>query len=128
MNANQTACLSFLGIGAIVLLYVASTRTEDVAVPKVQVAADVMGFGAQGGLNLAAGTPLDGRPCVHFWDPGWNPRDANPPHGVVTTKHRYPAIPGGNVSTVMHHGWSRMAESAPADDDWRLNPPEAAVL
>jgi len=128
MKPNEAACLAILGVGALVALYYAMANDGQDVVPGVQTELQVMGMGVNAGMRTGAGTPLDIRTSVHFWSPGENPRDADPPCGIVTTPPRYPALPGGNISTIMHHGWSRMTQGAPASDDWRLMPPEAAVL
>lgn len=128
MNEHQKACVIILGLGAAIAVYYAMANDGQDEVPAVQGEGQVMGMGVAAGMRTGIGTCLDLRPEVHFWSPGTNPRDKNPPCGVVTTPHRYPALPGGNISTVMHRGWSQFCQSAPADDDWRLNPPEVAVL
>jgi hypothetical protein len=131
MNEKQTA-LCAIGIVAIgIAIYYANSQTsgnDTTGVPAVQGEGELMGMGVAAGLRLNAGTPLDMTPSVHFWAPGQNQRDANSPQPVVQSRHRYPLVPGGNVSTVMHRGWSAFTEGAPADNDWRINPPEVAVI
>lgn len=130
MDTNHAAVCAVIAVGAGIFLYAAysMTDTDDVAVPNVQGEAQVMGLGVGAGMRVNAGTPLDLSFATHFWAPGINPRDNDAPQPTVQSRHRYPAIPGGNVSTVMHKGWSGFCQSAPANDDWRLNPPEVAVL
>lgn len=128
MNSKDLAVASIFGVGAVIALYYAMSNDNQDVVPDVQTEAQVMGMGVAAGLKLGEGTPLDARVNVHFWSPNSNPRDSNPPCGVITTRHRYPAIPGGNLSTVMHKGWSQFTQAAPAGNDWYLNPPEVAVL
>jgi len=129
VNQHEIAVVTILGLAAMGALYFAVNLTpnED-AVPQFQTEAQVMGMGVDAGIKLGAGTPLDLRPECHFWDPQTNPRDANPPCGVVTTPHRYPAIPGGNISTIIHKGWSAMSEDAPSGNTWFNDPPSVAVL
>jgi len=68
------------------------------------------------------------RPQPHFWVPGLDPCPGATPCKQYTP-HRYPALSGANISTVMHQGIvPACCNNAPADNDWRLNPPEVAVL
>ncbi len=129
MNQHEMAAFAILALVAIGVLYFAvnSTPNQD-SVPQFQTEAQMMGLNVNAGIRLGAGTPLDLRPSTHFWAPNTNPRDANPPSGVVTTRHRYPAVPGGNISTIIHKGWSAMSDDVPAGNQWFFNPPEAAVL
>jgi hypothetical protein len=85
-----------------------------------------MGLGVQAGMRVNAGTPLDTSHTNHGWHPGYDPDPSAQP--VTQSRVRYPAVPGGNISTVMHKGWSSVANSQPPGRDWWLNPPEAAVL
>lgn len=85
-----------------------------------------MGLNVAAGMRVNAGTPLDCSYEIHGWHPGYDPDPSCQP--VTQSKHRYPAVPGGNISTVMHQGWSAMSGMSPSGDDWRLNPPEVAVI
>ena len=77
------------------------------------------------GIDAQIPTP---RQQVHFWVPGMDPCPTATPCKQYTP-HRYPAVAGGNISTVIHHGLvPACCNRAPADNDWRLNPPEAAPL
>jgi hypothetical protein len=125
MNEHEKAVCAIFGVGAALALYYAMSHDGEEVTPAVQSEAQVMGMGVSAGINYGAGTPLDLRPDVHFWTPGHDPDSSA--CGVITTPHRYPAIPGGNISTVMHKGWGSMTASSP-DNDWFYNPPEAAVL
>ena len=102
-------------------------QTQDsVPVPENQDENQVMGMGNQAGMKVEAGTPLDMSQHHHGWHPGYDPDPTCQP--VTQSKVRYPALPGGNISTVMHMGWSQASSKAPAGDAWRLNPPEASIL
>lgn len=126
-NDGKVLLTVLAGVGVIALLYYAQQQTgEGQPVPQVQTEAQVMGLGVQAGMRVNAGTPLDTRHTNHGWHPGFDPDPSAQP--VVESKVRYPAIPGGNISTVMHNGWSQACKAAPAGNDWRLNPPEAAVI
>ncbi len=125
MNGNH---LSICAVGAIaigILVYLAYDQTGERPIPQVQGEGQVMGLGVQAGMSVNAGTPLDLRPEVHFWSPGF---ERNPAQPTISMCHRYPSVPGGNISTVMHKGWGAFNTDTPADNDWRVTPPEAAVI
>lgn len=126
MTSNELACLGIFGLGAVILVYVAMNQTGDRAIPQVQTEDQVMGMGVPPGMRLNANTALDLRPEVHHHVPGYDPDPTAT--GSVKMRLRYPALPGGNMSTVMHRGFSSFMEQSPADNDWRITPPEAAVL
>lgn len=132
MNEHRLTVCILLLMGAAYLAYVASQKDGDrVLVPEFQTEAQMMGLGVSAGMDLAnPGSPLDMRISTHFWDPGVNSRDqlAWDQNRPIPTPHRYPCVPGGNISTVMHKGWSQFAESVPNSNDWFLNPPSASVL
>lgn len=129
MKSSETVLWILAGIGVASLLWLAQQQTQDgIAVPEVQDEAQLMGMGVGANLSLSTGTPLEIATTNHHhgWHPGYDPD----PHGTPVSQCnvRYPVVPGGNISTVMHKGWSRMTLDSPAGNDWRLNPPEAAVL
>jgi hypothetical protein len=126
MNANQTVVAILAGIGVLTLIYVASTQTGNKIVPEVQTDEDVMGLNLKTSLSLSSGTPLDTNYKIHGWHPGYDPVPTAQP--VTQSRVRYPALPGGNLSTVMHKGWSALNDSAPAGGSWYTTPPEAAVI
>ena len=131
MDRNRVACLTLIGLAAVLVFWYANVTDggKTQPVPKTHREMTVAGMNVPSGQPLGAGTPLDMSPVLHFWAPGF--MDAgllDEDHPTVTTRHRYPAVPGGNVSTVMHNGWSQFCKMTPANDDWRLNPPEAAVI
>ena len=105
-------------------------------IPAIQTEAQVGSLGQRAGLLIGASGPdigYAGRINLqeHFWAPGFGYNYVNSPDDtpVTVTPHRYPVVPGGNISTVMHHGIvEACVNRAPADNDWRLNPPETAVL
>lgn len=127
MTPNETGVWVLAGIGLAALLYYATQQTGDsTPIPEAQGEAQVMGLGVQAGMKVAAGSPLDMDQKHHGWTPGYDPDPTAQP--VMQSRHRYPALPGGNISTVMHKGWSSACNDAPSGNDWRLNPPEAAVI
>lgn len=123
----QIACLALFGGAAVALLWYAMQQT-DRPVPNDQSESQMLGANAANpslvGKLLNAGTVLDLRPEIHFWNPGDYGEDIQP----VYTPHRYPTVSGGNISTVMHKGWSQACRDSPQDNDWRIAPPEVAVL
>src|SRR5215469_15076612 len=130
MTANRKGACAVLLAGIALALYYATKNTPgDIKVPENQRESQMMGMNVQAGQNYGTpGGPLDMSPDIHFWAPGWtNSGRLVDDHPVVQTPHRYPAVPGGNLSTVMHHGWASLMENQPAERDWWLNPPELAV-
>ena len=100
-------------------------------VPTFQYEAHTVGMGVDNpwavSLGIDAQLPTPHRQ-VHFWIPGLDP-SPGATDSIQCTPHRYPAVPGGNISTVMHHGIvEACCNLSPAQNDWRLNPPEVAVL
>jgi hypothetical protein len=123
-NPNELTMCAVAAAGIIGLLWYASKQTDDVAVPDTQEMAHFGGLAAQAGLDLGAGTPLDTTYSNHGYHPGYDPDPSAQP--VVRPRIGYPVLAGGNLTSVMHHGWKDV--QAPAGNDWRLNPPEVAVL
>jgi hypothetical protein len=127
MTPERAGVLALFGFAAIVVLYYASQQTEDkVVVPEIQTQMQFAGMNVNGALAFNPGTLLDIGASGHLWEPKSNPRDyTNAP--TVKSRCRYPVVPGGNVSSVIHKGWGGFLGSAP-DNDWFFTPPEAAVL
>jgi hypothetical protein len=126
--------LFLLGAGVTAYFAINSTPGGDPNVPPIQDANQVTaGLGVQN--QFSASVAIDAKAAgsntchhPHFWVPGLDPVPGATPC-VQYTPHRYPALPGGNLSTVMHQGIvAACCNNAPADNDWRLNPPEVAVL
>lgn len=126
MNPNETALAVLAGIGVASLIYAGTRMTGDNIVPETQHDEDMIGLNVKSNLSLNVGTPLDMSHEIHGWHPGYDPDPQAQP--VTQSRHRYPSVPGGNLSTVMHKGWSTMNDSSPSGNDWRVDPPEAAVL
>lgn len=127
---HHIVCALFALAAAVLLYYTMNNDGSNLTVPQVQTEASL--YGGVGNetvsANMGVGTALDMRPELHFYAPGFpgTPCETCTPN-LVTTRHRYPVVPGGNLSTVMHHGWGALMERAP-DNNWFLNPPEAAVI
>lgn len=115
------------GLGLAAIVYMINQQTGGIApTPEIQGEAQVMGLGVRASVNYGAGTPLDMSYHHHGWHPGYDPDPTGQP--VTQSKHRYPAVPGGNISTVMHKGWGSCVHSAPGgENNWFLTPPEAAI-
>lgn len=126
-NDGKVLLCVVAGISVVALLYYAQQQTgEGRPVPLIQGEGQMMGLGVQGKVLSQPGSALDTSYHHHGWFPGLDPSPIDQP--VVESSHRYPAVPGGNISTVMHNGWSQAMKAAPAGDDWRIAPPEAAVI
>jgi hypothetical protein len=133
MNDKLLVTLIVLFLLAGGTLYFAINKSDgpSAPVPPYQYEAHTMGlnvttpFDVSLGIDAHVPTP---RQQVHFWIPGMDPCPGAT-KSVQYTPHRYPALPGGNISTVIHQGIvPACCNNAPADNDWRLNPPEVAVL
>lgn len=49
-------------------------------------------------------------------------------NGYVFTPHRYPRVCGGELSALLHHGYSTASLPAQGDMTWLSNPPSEATL
>jgi len=80
----------------------------------------------EGELGIAglANAIVDG---LDTGDHYFHPNYCVPGQTQIFTAHKYPIIPGGNITALMHHGISRMSKPAPQDDDWRIMPPGEAM-
>jgi hypothetical protein len=78
-------------------------------------------FESYQGLNALVNIPGDlvgDQSTGHEWrQPDWDCKKN------VLTPHRYPSVSGGNISTVIHEGWSSLMRPAPQDADWQDMPP-----
>jgi len=132
MSKNQLSVAIVFGLAAVVMLVYASQNDgpKPQYVPQFQTEAQFNWEGAATGLDVSTGTPLDMDPKVHFWAPGFGAGlkfgDSGEGAMPVPTSHRYPAVCGGNLTAVMHHGWSSLSE--PQANEWFRNPPAVAVL
>lgn len=53
----------------------------------------------------------------------FHPHDCVNDQNMVFTRHRYPNVSGGNISTLIHHGMSALNKPAPQDSGWMERPP-----
>lgn len=124
-----------LGVGvvflfvALVFVYYATSKTTDkgIPIPELETEAQFNGLGLNSEFDLRynPGSMLSSHPVNHNWDPMGDGDSTSP--SKVTTRVRYPIISGGNVSTLIHRGWSGFQNSSP-NKEWFYAPPEAAVL
>jgi hypothetical protein len=102
--------LAFAGF----VVIVARTRTTGVVQPRYQV--EEAGMAALSVANMAADSLDTGD---HYFHPNYCVAGQT----QIWTAHRYPAVSGGNVSTLIHRGMDALSQPAPQDDDWRVRPP-----
>lgn len=126
MKGEEIVIWAFAAMGVAAFIYMAQQQTDTQIVPQIQGEGQVMGLGVQAGMRVNAGTNLDMSHHLHGWHPGYDPDPTGQP--VTQSRHRYPAVPGGNISTVMHKGWQACISDTPAGNDWLITPPEAASL
>ena len=128
MDTNRAAFCAVLGIAAVIVLVIAMNNTDGNSppVPKNQGEKQVMGMWVDPTIPVRANATEIIDCGLHFWAPGFP--DGNTGEPCRSTPHRYPAIPGGNVSNIMHKGWSAITDASPTDNLWFYNPPEVAVL
>lgn len=55
----------------------------------------------------------------HYFHPAY----CVPGQTQIFTAHKYPAVSGGSISTLFHHGMDRLSKPAPQDNDWFVRPP-----
>lgn len=106
-------------------------KPEHAAVAVLVVAAGGLGWF---GVRKAGGLPLPKSPVTEglaFTSDLSQPNLIRPelaPGGAVYTKHRYPDRCGGEVSTVIHFGHSRLAVPNTEDSHWITAPPSEATI
>jgi hypothetical protein len=104
--------LSFIGL----LVLMARQRTDNTGQPRYQDDA-----------SLASLSPM----AIDALDTGahyFHPNFCVPGQTQIWTQHRYPAVSGGNVSTLIHHGMSALRRPAPQDSDWIERPPAEVMF
>ena len=128
MNEKEIVVWALAGMGVLALLYMINQNTDGgVPIPTVQSEAQFSGLNIDTGLKVGAGTMLDMRHEIHGWHPGYDPGDQAQP--VTRPRVGYPSVPGGNISNVLHKGWSSVVTNSPnGTNDWFVTPPEAAIL
>lgn len=114
MKLTTRDCL-FIGIGVITagtLVYCAYSRDESTQ-PRYDSESTMTGFDAIMTVfdHLNTGD--------HYFHPGYVVSDQQ----QIFTPHRYPTVSGGNITALIHKGFSSMGQPAPQDDDWLIEPP-----
>jgi hypothetical protein len=125
MDKNRLSLL-ILGSGVIlIVLWLAQQSSGDslTGVPCVESEEQFGGLSADIGSRDNTGTMLDMSPDIHFFVPGYN----CPGQSQVLTRHRYPVVAGGNISTLIHRGFDAFKLGSP-DNDWRTQPPSEYTL
>jgi hypothetical protein len=112
------------------LAYYARSNTGDVLKPQEQGENQFTGIAhGPNKPNLlgerASNNAIDCDPKHHFYHPGYDPEPTA--QKLITLPIRYPFVSGGNISTVMHHGWSVFQKGSP-DNPWRTNPPSEVTI
>jgi hypothetical protein len=128
MKDTEITIWILAGMGLLVILYLINDGTDGFRpVPGTQGEGQFEALNIKQDYDLASGTPLDTAWENHGWHPGHDPVPAAQP--VTQSRHRYPSVPGGNISTVMHKGWSTCVTDTPGGkSNWFLTPPEAAII
>jgi hypothetical protein len=70
-------------------------------------------------FNAVESTIADLDTGDHYFHPAF----CVPGQTQIFTQHKYPAVSGGSISTLFHHGMDRLSKPAPQDDDWIKRPP-----
>lgn len=113
--------LLVLGTGVVlIVLYLAQQSSGDslTGYPPVESESQFGGLGLDTTSMTNPGTPLDLDTSLHFFSPGY----ACPGQNLTLTRHRYPLVPGGNISTLIHRGFDAFRLGSP-DNGWRVQPP-----
>lgn len=128
MKDTEITITVIAGLGLLAIIYLINQNTGGIRpTPERQTEAQFGGLAIPLDTNLASGTPLDTSNEHHGWHPGHDPVPQAQP--VTQSRHRYPAVPGGNISSIMHNGWGVCVNNMPGGErDWFLTPPEAAII
>ena len=109
--------------------------------PAVKAEQAAVGFlTVLGGLVLFAALRKSGGLAqpASVTESGWNVIDPQQPNltaagGIanpdqIFTPHRYPRVCGGELTTVIHYGHSRLTVPHERDRNWIVNPPSEAII
>lgn len=108
MNSDQVA-FGLAGAAVVVLFF--AHRAVPPSAPRFESA----------GLNFSQ---YPDHPGYHWRVP---PRDSVR-LGLVPSRHRYPTATGGDISALIHHGFSGVRRPSPTGNEWRVHPPSREVL
>jgi hypothetical protein len=120
VDKNRLA-VCVLGAGAVlIVLYLAQQASGEslTGTPPIETEAQFGGLALDESSRTSPGTPLDLDTTLHFFSPGY----VCPGQNLTLTRHRYPVVAGGNVSTLIHRGFDAFKLGSP-DNDWRVRPP-----
>lgn len=112
--------MAIAGVGAafvLLLVYLGYSRTDKTGQPRYTSPAGAASAGMFGVID-ALDTGL------HYFHPAY----CVPGQTQIYTAHKYPDKPGGNISTLIHQGMSRLSQPAPQDDDWIKRPPAEVMF
>lgn len=104
---NDQAMAILAGGAAVVVLYAAYSAVDRKRMPRQEIA------------TVSFNAALD--PCTE--EEFFRPHHATENQQLQYTPHRYPNVTGGNISTVIHYGFSQLRRPAPQDAKWITRPP-----
>jgi hypothetical protein len=110
INRHEMGVLILIGAVAIILGYTAYLKVDVQDYPSAEVS-----FG--GGMNMPVFT------MTHGFVTGNENIE-----GVTNLPHRYPNVSGGNITALIHRGWSPMRKRAPHDSKWIECPPAEVMF
>jgi hypothetical protein len=96
-----------------VLVYIAYDQTDRTGQPRYQ------NTPVTASLSVMD-TAID---ALDTGDHYFHPAFCAPGQTQIFIPHKYPAVSGGNISTLIHQGMDALRRDAPQDDDWLKRPP-----
>jgi hypothetical protein len=106
-----------VGVGLVLLIaYVGNDQTQKTGQPR---------YSSSAGQGLTTGLDVIDK-AVDSLDTGdhyFHPVFCVPGQTQIFTKHKYPEVSGGNISTLIHQGMDALRKPAPQDNDWITRPP-----
>ena len=85
--------------------------------------------GTTGGFNRPQFQPQPDNDIARLTDSGTQHCHPEQHHaGYVYTKHRFPRTVGGEITALIHRGYSTMRVPASADVQWLIAPPSEAMF
>jgi hypothetical protein len=105
-----------VGVGLVLLIaYVGNDQTRKTGQPRFQSSTQSVATG----FNVID-TAVD---KLDTGDHYFHPVFCVPGQTQIFTRHKYPEVSGGNISTLIHQGMSALCKPAPQDNDWITRPP-----
>jgi hypothetical protein len=105
-------------------------KAEHIAVGGLSVAAGLLIFAAvrqAGGTKVPVTNVTENLRYSPFQPALSRPADALPGE-VVYTRHRYPEVVGGELTTAIHYGHSRLSVPHERDMNWITCPPSEVTI